>query len=681
MAKVISFDNTCAWWSWGCGQGYYDASASSYTLALAAGSAMLPAVPVVGDAVIGGSWLSPGSYPVYGRLYFYITTALAATSISLTWEYVSKSSTVGTPTWTAMTNVVDNTDSLRRLSNAVGAKVFTGTGLDDATSGGSYTSFYGVSGNGEQDNFRVEIDGTSPDTFKWSNDGGSTWEATTVAITGSAQTLENGVTITFAATTGHTSGDRWDFTANPYVLSVYWDMPTDMTRIGEGSTGCDYYAVPVRARVTAIDTITAIPVGKTFKSMWTINCNGETSSDKITFKDIYDYVIGTVGRTDLVYKTTGSDAHYVFNVSLAQIGYFEDSNCSAEFHGGMSWDDICTLTRVQLINRQSYADIYLYTDGVWTDVMLTDPDGFQRGMSFAGTGTYIRMMNYIAALCHIPSGITWNQSSILHPTGWFASSVGVYIDFNGTSIGKSSTYWDNNRMWSYTKNATITSAVISLIAIGTPPIDWIFENVTMGRTQWVSNDATLRLLECWSLYLKVQDSAGDAISGATVTFSDVNAARREIHARITTNAASGQKVVVLDSTSRLTAGDSIKLSAFSQNEETAEIDTVDSGTQITVTSNLTRTHYVGWWVHNNTTQSLTTDSNGDINYQSPIYMITPSSTTNPAPRTACGPYTITITKAGYQTHTSTIDVSEKRDMQITLEPSYIQIDQEGRLTP
>lgn len=60
--------------------------------------------------------------------------------------------------------------------------------------------------------YQIIIDGTgTPDTFKWSDDGGSTQEATTVAITGALQTLNNGVQIKFRATTGHTLNDRWDF--------------------------------------------------------------------------------------------------------------------------------------------------------------------------------------------------------------------------------------------------------------------------------------------------------------------------------------------------------------------------------------------------------------------------------------------------------------------------------------
>lgn len=56
----------------------------------------------------------------------------------------------------------------------------------------------------------------SPNTFKWSDDGGSTWDATGVAITGSAQDLNNGVTVTFGATTGHRKDDYWTFTAYTY---------------------------------------------------------------------------------------------------------------------------------------------------------------------------------------------------------------------------------------------------------------------------------------------------------------------------------------------------------------------------------------------------------------------------------------------------------------------------------
>lgn len=89
-------------------------------------------------------------------------------------------------------------------AEAIVAVTFTGSGLDDATSGGAYT------GAGRTD-WTVEIDATgTPDTFRWSDDGGQNW-TDGVAITGAAQVLSDGATITFGATTGHTFGDAWTF--------------------------------------------------------------------------------------------------------------------------------------------------------------------------------------------------------------------------------------------------------------------------------------------------------------------------------------------------------------------------------------------------------------------------------------------------------------------------------------
>ena len=96
------------------------------------------------------------------------------------------------------------------ISKTIGSPTFTGSGLDDMSNGGEFTGDVDVE-------YEVEIDlAAGTDTFKWSKGvPGATLveQASSVAITGSAQTLDNGVTVTFNATTGHTLADKWTFTA------------------------------------------------------------------------------------------------------------------------------------------------------------------------------------------------------------------------------------------------------------------------------------------------------------------------------------------------------------------------------------------------------------------------------------------------------------------------------------
>lgn len=82
---------------------------------------------------------------------------------------------------------------------------FDGEGLDDMTADiDTYAS--------DTQEYVVTIDGEgTPDTFSLTIDG-SPW-LTEEPITGSPQNLPYGLDITFAATTGHTTGDSWTFSA------------------------------------------------------------------------------------------------------------------------------------------------------------------------------------------------------------------------------------------------------------------------------------------------------------------------------------------------------------------------------------------------------------------------------------------------------------------------------------
>lgn len=107
---------------------------------------------------------------------------------------------------------------------------FTGTGNDDAYFTGHYN------GTTASKTYYVKIDGTgTPDTFSWSLDNFSTTEATGVAITGAEQTLDDGIKILFATTTGHTLNDVWSGTASPTNVDTgFW------TNRNTGGTGVGY---------------------------------------------------------------------------------------------------------------------------------------------------------------------------------------------------------------------------------------------------------------------------------------------------------------------------------------------------------------------------------------------------------------------------------------------------------
>lgn len=60
--------------------------------------------------------------------------------------------------------------------------------------------------------YKVMIDSTgTPDTFRWSNDKGKTYQTTYKPIVSGAISLEKGISITFEATTGHILNDYWTF--------------------------------------------------------------------------------------------------------------------------------------------------------------------------------------------------------------------------------------------------------------------------------------------------------------------------------------------------------------------------------------------------------------------------------------------------------------------------------------
>jgi hypothetical protein len=116
---------------------------------------------------------------------------------------------------------------------------------------GATITFAAVTGHTLND--RWDFKATAAKTynsFKWSEDAGAHWGEIHVHITGAAQELSNGVSVTFAAATGHTVGDRWDFTA------TVDSGPDDMTVTGSYTgSAITKYAIKING-VGTQDTFT-----------------------------------------------------------------------------------------------------------------------------------------------------------------------------------------------------------------------------------------------------------------------------------------------------------------------------------------------------------------------------------------------------------------------------------------
>lgn len=84
---------------------------------------------------------------------------------------------------------------------------FTGTHLNDMTFGGTFTGK-------SQDYYKIVIDGLgTPDTFEWFVNGVSQASGVNCAVTNTS--LQDGISVRWAASTGHTADEYWEFEALP----------------------------------------------------------------------------------------------------------------------------------------------------------------------------------------------------------------------------------------------------------------------------------------------------------------------------------------------------------------------------------------------------------------------------------------------------------------------------------
>ncbi|HEC72007.1 MAG: phage tail tube protein [Candidatus Thorarchaeota archaeon] len=219
--------------------------------------------------------------------------------------------TAGDTTFTLTDYVLTNSGSISAAVQTVGA------GLSDITVSGAFTG-------DETTAYQIKISlAGATDEFDWSSDGGVTW-TTGVVMTGAAQLLDQGVSITWAAITGHVLDDEWRIQTGDIIgfnfsgATVQMESENDITYTsynaysgvfsgvpasGVGSVEYDHSAtLPVAPQSTwgtsvteppALNPITSFKAGiyingtfqEVLSASWTLNNN--LFADKFQLGDRY----------------------------------------------------------------------------------------------------------------------------------------------------------------------------------------------------------------------------------------------------------------------------------------------------------------------------------------------------------------------------------------------------------
>lgn len=156
----------------------------------------------------------------------------------------------------------------------VGPAVFTGTGLNDLIAGGSYVASDSVSMTYY---IRIGTTGT-PDTFQFHKGFAGTW-GSEIAMTGSAQALMDGVSVTWASTTGHNTSQFWSIRV--YVSGII-DAPVMYAGAGpdDVSRSGTFNGLPFGANGNLEVVIDGVGSPNTFK--WRFGAGSYTTGVSIT---------------------------------------------------------------------------------------------------------------------------------------------------------------------------------------------------------------------------------------------------------------------------------------------------------------------------------------------------------------------------------------------------------------
>lgn len=186
-------------------------------------------------------------------------------------------------------------------------------------------TFANNQGHAVGDSFQLTINQGGADTFQYQIDGGAP-AATIVPITGAAQSLGDGVTISFVNTTGHTLGDTWTITATQGVtkawINFYYTLPTRIP--GEGyiyQLPSNFWTMAPQESEMYVNTtygdwsyVTTKLSSDLQSETVSLTPLKQTSSSKVIFPYMIDYL-----DNDLLYVTTEKTLDLIGRQELVQL--------------------------------------------------------------------------------------------------------------------------------------------------------------------------------------------------------------------------------------------------------------------------------------------------------------------------------------------------------------------------
>ncbi len=203
------------------------------------------------------------------------------------------------------------------------ALVYSGSGSNTVTISGVYN-------DNTAKVYVIEIDshGSGYDTFKWSDSNGDAWNEELVPITALEQALNSSLSVLFSGVTGYTIGDSWTLTANPDGLydtfrwsdtnGVTWNA-SNVTITGGAQTLNDGIQVSFLHQS-----------GHTNQDAWTFN----TTTDSAFYPPLVPAYLDTYGafikqNSKRFYLTKSEDFSQINALTFAQANSWPDNLVAA----------------------------------------------------------------------------------------------------------------------------------------------------------------------------------------------------------------------------------------------------------------------------------------------------------------------------------------------------------------